>query len=246
VYRTTGGGNEVLRFKYSNRRLGDQRTIVDGLAAGVIHDGGRLRFGPDGALYVTTGESGQSQLAQDPSSLNGKLLRVARPHGAKKRPEIVSSGHRNVQGLDWQPGSHRLYATEFGPDAHDELNLIKQGANYGWPAREGSASGGGSTPALVDWNSVIAPSGATFVRTRGSKWTGDLLVAALRGAQLRRLVFDGSTVKRQETLYEGRFGRLREVVEGPDGALYLLTNNTDGRGVPRAGDDRIVRIEPPR
>jgi glucose/arabinose dehydrogenase len=159
------------------------------------------------------------------------------------RPEIVSLGHRNAQGIDWQPGSDRLYISEFGPDAHDELNLIVEGRNYGWPQAEGKA---GPTPAVIDWVDVIAPSGATFVHRHGSRWTGNLLVACLRGEQLRRIVFDGQRVVRDQVLYEGKYGRLRDVVEGPDGALYLLTNNTDGRGTPRPGDDRIVRLVPPR
>jgi glucose/arabinose dehydrogenase len=243
LYRTTSSGNEVLRYRYSRGRLTGARVIVRGLQAAEIHDGGRLRFGPDGALYITTGEAGQSQLAQDPSSLNGKILRVRDPRRGAVRPEIVSLGHRNVQGIDWQPGSDRLYATEFGPDAHDELNLIVEGRNYGWPQAEGED---GPTPALIDWVDIIAPSGATFVRRSGSRWTGNLLVACLRGEQLRRIVFDGQRVVSDDVLYEGKYGRLRDVVEGPDGAIYLLTNNTDGRGSPRAGDDRIVRLLAPR
>jgi glucose/arabinose dehydrogenase len=243
LYRTTASGNEVLRYRYRRGRLTGARVIVRGIRAGAIHDGGRLRFGPDGALYITTGEAGQSELAQDAGSLNGKLLRVRDPRGGAVRPEIVSLGHRNVQGLDWQPDSDRLYATEHGPDAHDELNLIVEGRNYGWPQSEGDE---GPTPAVIDWVQTIAPSGATFVRRAGSRWTGNLLVACLRGEQLRRVVFDGQRVVRNQALFDGRYGRLRDVVEGPDGAIYLVTNNTDGRGSPRSGDDRIVRLLPPR
>ena len=148
-----------------------------------------------------------------------------------------------MQGLDWQPGTELLYATEFGPDAHDEINQIREGTNYGWPDFEGKEGPG---PALIDYSEVIAPSGATFVHKSGSRWSGDLLVAALRGEQLRRITFDGNRVVSDKPMYEGKYGRLREVVEGPDGAIYLLTNNTDGRGTPRSGDDRIIRIVPPR
>ena len=243
VYRTTTSGNEVLRYRYSRGRLTSGRVIVRGIPAGVVHDGGRLRFGPDRALYITTGEAGEPQLAQDPDSLGGKILRVRNPRGGVVRPEIVSLGHRNVQGIDWQPGSDRLYVTEFGPDANDELNLITEGRNYGWPDAQGDE---GPTPAIIDWEDVIAPSGATFVRRRGSRWSGDMLVATLRGAHLRRITFDGDRVTGDESLYEDRYGRLRSVVEGPDGAIYLLTNNRDGRGSPRRGDDRIIRIVPPR
>jgi glucose/arabinose dehydrogenase len=242
LYRTTASGNEVLRYRYAAGRLTGPRLVVRGLRAGEIHDGGRLRFGPEGALYITTGEAGDGALAQDPQSLNGKILRVRDPRGAPVRPEVVSLGHRNVQGLDWQPGTDHLYATEFGPDHHDELNLILEGHNYGWPDFQGKA---GPTPAIIDWYDVIAPSGATFVRKPGSSWTGNLLVACLRGEQLRRIVFDGGAVRSDQSLYQGRWGRLRQVVEGPDGAIYVLTNNTDGRGSPGPGDDRIIRIVPP-
>jgi glucose/arabinose dehydrogenase len=243
LYRTTSSGNQVVRYRYKRGRLGAPTTIVRGIAAGVIHDGGRLRFGPDGALYITTGETGDSGLAQQEDSLNGKILRVRDTRAGVVDPEIVSLGHRNVEGLDWQPGTDLLYATEFGPDAHDEINQIRDGQNYGWPDTQGKEGPG---PALIDYVQVIAPSGATFVHKPGSRWSGNLLVAALRGEQLRRITFDGTTVTRDEKLYEGKYGRLREVVEGPDGAIYLLTNNTDGRGSPRKGDDRIVRIVPPR
>jgi glucose/arabinose dehydrogenase len=243
LYRTTAGGNQVLRYRYSGGRLTGGRVIVRGLKAAPIHDGGRLRFGPDGALYITTGEAGQPDLAQVPQALNGKILRVRDPRGGAVEPEIVSLGHRNVQGLDWQPGTDHLYATEFGPDAHDELNLIVDGGNYGWPDAQGKE---GPTPATIDWVDIIAPSGATFVHRSGSRWTGNLLVACLRGEQLRRITFEGNRVTGDHPMYEGRYGRLREVVEGPDGAIYLLTNNTDGRGDPRKGDDRIVRIVPPK
>ena len=243
LYRTTDSGNEVLRYRYKRGRLTAPKIVVRGIAAGVVHDGGRLRFGPEGALYITTGETGDPGLAQQPDSLNGKILRVRDPRGGPTRPEIVSLGHRNVQGLDWQPGTDLLYATEFGPDAHDEINQIRDGQNYGWPDTQGKD---GENPALIDYADVIAPSGATFVHRRGSKWTGDLLVAALRGEQLRRISFQGNQVTADRVLYEGKYGRLRQVVEGPDGGIYLLTNNTDGRGSPRGGDDRIVRIVPPR
>src|SRR3954452_19127561 len=243
LYRTTASGNEVVRYRYAQGRFTDPQTIVRGIKAGVIHNGGRLRFGPDGALYITTGETGDSGLAQQPESLNGKILRVKNPREGAVDPEIVSLGHRNVQGLDWQPGTELLYASEFGPDAHDEINQIRDGQNYGWPDFEGKEGPG---PALVDYPQVVAPSGATFVHKAGSKWSGALLVASLVGEQMRRITFDGNRVVSDKPMYEGKYGRLREVVEGPDAAIYLLTNNTDGRGTPRSGDDRIIRIVPPR
>jgi glucose/arabinose dehydrogenase len=245
LYRTTERGNEVARYRLTDAGLQEEATLVTGIAAAPIHDGGRLRFGPDRRLYISTGDAAQPDLAQDPNSLNGKLLRLApeQYRGAGGRPEVVSLGHRNVQGFDWEPGSGRLYASEHGPSGNDEINLIRQGANYGWPRVEGSDHGEFTAP-LVVYEDAIAPSGATFVRAGDSAWRGDFLVAALGGEQLRRLRFDDERVTRDEALYEGDFGRLRSVVEGPDGALYVLTNNTDGRGSPRDGDDRILRLEP--
>ncbi|MGI8944801.1 MAG: PQQ-dependent sugar dehydrogenase [Thermoleophilaceae bacterium] len=246
LYRTTGSGNEVLRYRLADGRLEQEETILDGLAASAIHDGGRIHFGPDGLLYVSTGEAGNPDLSQDRDSLNGKLLRLEDFRGDGGRPEVISLGHRNVQGFDWQPGSDRLFATEFGPDSNDEVNLIRAGRNYGWPEAQGDDGAPRFEPALVDYEEVIAPSGATFVSQPGSRWTGDFLLAALRGEQLRRVSLSGTRVTGNEPLFAGRFGRLRTVVEGPDGAIYALTNNTDGRGSPREGDDRILRIVPPR
>ena len=246
LYRTVSGGNEVARYRLEGRRLVEEQVIVRGIAAAPIHDGGRLRFGPDGALYITTGDAAQPELSQDPGSLNGKILRLdgERARGRGGRPEVVSLGHRNPQGLDWEPRSGRLYAPEHGPDGDDEVNLIEEGGNYGWPRVRGTGHGSFAAP-LVVYPASIAPSGATFARAEGSAWTGDFLVACLVGEQLRRLRFDGREVVVDEPLFEGEFGRLRTVVEGPDGALYVLTNNTDGRGSPREGDDRVLRIEPP-
>jgi glucose/arabinose dehydrogenase len=239
LYRTTSAGNEVARYRFEGGRLAEDEVVVEGIEAGVIHDGGRIRFGPDGALYVTSGDAGQDQLAQEPGSLNGKILRV---EGG--RTQVYSTGHRNPQGLDWQPGSGRLVASEHGPDGDDEVNLIEPGRNYGWPEVTGSEHGDFTAPAAV-YEDSIAPSGATFVSLPGSAWTGDYLIGALVGEQVRRLSFDGTKVTRDEALFEGGLGRVRVLVEGPDGALYALTSNRDGRGAPREGDDRIVRIVPP-
>jgi len=244
LYRTAGSGNEVLRYRLEGDRLVEQDTILDGIEAGAIHDGGRIHFGPDGLLYVSTGETGDGPLAQDPDSLNGKILRLRDFRGDGGDPEIVSLGHRNVQGFDWD-AEDRMYATEFGPDSDDEVNFIRKGSNYGWPEAQGKEGGDGFEPAVVNYEDVIAPSGATFVSMPGSAWSGDFLFANLVGEQLRRVEVDGTRAGEDEALFEGDLGRLRTVVEGPDGALYALTSNTDGRGSPREGDDRVVRIIPP-
>lgn len=247
VYRTTGSGNQLVRYRFAGGRLTGERVLVEGIAAAPIHDGGRVHFGPDGRLYFTTGDAADDQLAQDRGSLNGKILRMdaARLHGSGGRPEIVSLGHRNPQGFDWQPGTGRLVEDEHGPDGDDEVNVIRQGANYGWPKVRGENHDGFEAPKRV-YPESIAPSGATFVHQGGSAWTGNYLMGCLVGEQIRRVEFDGARVTGDEALFEGQLGRVRTVVEGPDGALYALTSNRDGRGSPRAGDDRIVRIVPPK
>ena len=254
LYFTTAGGMRLERWRMSGRRLERERSLVDGIAAGRVHDSGRIAFGPDGRLYVATGDSGDGELAQRPDSLNGKFLALtpAQYRGAGGRPEIISLGHRNPQGFDWQPGSGRLIATEHGPTegldgpgGYDEVNLIVKGGNYGWPRVFGFDQSGYNAPLRV-YRQPLAPSGGSFVSRRGSAWTGNFLFACLRGEQLRRLEFRGGRIVADQALLRGRFGRLRTVVEGPDGALYVLTSNRDGRGTPGAADDRILRITPPR
>jgi glucose/arabinose dehydrogenase len=246
LYRTREDGNDVARYRFEGGRLEEDAVILRGIGAAPIHDAGRIHFGPDGRLYVPTGDAGQDTLAQDRGSLNGKVLRMnpEQYRGERGRPEAFSLGHRNPQGFDWQPRTGRLYASEHGPDGDDEMNLLRRGANYGWPEAQGKDHDGFAAPLAV-YNPAIAPSGATFVSQPGSAWSGDFLVGCLIGEQVRRLTFDGSRVTRNEALFEGDFGRIRTVVEGPDGAVYLLTSNRDGRGTAREGDDRVLRVVPP-
>ena len=254
LYRTVGGGNQVARYRLDGARLREQAVIVDDIPGGFVHDGGRLQFGPDRRLYISTGEAGQPSLAQDRASLGGKVLRLGpatyRGAGAA-RPEVYSFGHRNPQGFDWQPGSGRLVATEHGPSGgdgprgFDEVNVVRAGANYGWPQVFGRDRRAGTAAPVALYEEAIAPSGGSFVSLPGSAWTGDFVFGALVGEQARRLSFAGGRVTADRALFEGEFGRLRTVVEGPDGALYALTSNRDGRGSPRDGDDRVLRIVPP-
>jgi glucose/arabinose dehydrogenase len=247
LYFTTAGGLQLERWRLEGDRLEREAGLIDGtIEAGPIHDSGRIAFGPDERLYVATGDAGNGPLAQDPGSLNGKYLRLApeQYRGGPSRPEVISSGHRNPQGFDWEPGTDRLISTEHGPSGgdgpqgFDEINEIRQGANYGWPEVFGDDHAGFTAPLRV-YEEAIAPSGATFTER------GDYYFATLRGEALRRLRFDGDRITADDVLLEGEYGRLRTVVEGPDGALYVLTSNRDGRGSPEDGDDRILRLTPP-
>ena len=255
LYFTTATGMRLERRRWTGSRLVREATLVDAIAAGRIHDSGRIGFGPDGRLYVATGDAGEPALAQDRGSLNGKLLALTpeQYHGDRPvRPQIVASGLRNPQGFDWQPGTGALIANDHGPsgfdgpEGYDEVDLIVPGGNYGWPEAIGGATGSGAYRApLRVYREPIAPSGGAFARRPGSRWTGDYFVAALRGEHLRRLALRDGRIVRDQTLLSRRFGRLRTVREGPDGGLYVLTSNRDGRGTPRAGDDRLLCVLPP-
>jgi glucose/arabinose dehydrogenase len=254
LYYTSAGGMRLERWRFSNGRLRRERSLVDGIAAGPIHDSGRIAFGPDHRLYVATGDAGDGNLAQRGDSLNGKFLALTpeQYRGVGGPPQIISRGHRNPQGFDWEPGTGRLIATEHGPTAgvdgpggYDEVNDIVAGGNYGWPVKFGFDQTGFNAPLRV-YREPIAPSGATFVTRPGSSWAGSFLFACLRGEDLHRLAFRGGRIVADQRLLQRRFGRLRTVVEGPRGDLYVLTSNRDGRGSPARGDDRILRITLPR
>jgi len=254
LYVTTGQGMQVQRWRLSGSRLRRDALVLGGIVAGPIHDSGRLRFGPDEQLYIATGDAGQRALSQRRDSRNGKILRLSKRQyrGEGARPEIYALGVRNPQGLAWQPRSGRLFAPDHGPSGFDgpggddEVNQIRRGANYGWPEVRGRDHGRFAAPLQV-YPQAIAPSGAAFLATGGSSWTGDLFVAALKGRQLRRLSLDGAALRSDRALYSGRYGRLRAVVEAPDGTLWVTTSNRDGYGRPVTGDDdRILRIIPPR
>jgi glucose/arabinose dehydrogenase len=254
LYYTRAGGMRLERWRFGGGRLRRERSLVDGIAAGRIHDSGRIAFAPDGRLYVATGDAGHGELAQRTDSLNGKFLALTpeQYRGAGGAPEVISIGHRNPQGFDWEPGTGRLIATEHGPTqgldgpgGYDEINAIVPGGNYGWPVKFGFDQSGFNAPLRV-YAQPLAPSGATFVTHPGSSWTGSFVFACLRGEQLRRMRFRGGAIVADQALIRGRFGRLRTVVEGPRGYLYVLTSNRDGRGTPTRADDRILRITAPR
>lgn len=243
AYITTAQDNRVVRMSFDGAALSEQAPIFTGIPAGTIHNGGRIALGPDGKLYVATGERGDPGLAQDPSSLGGKILRInldgsIPPDNPDPASPVWSLGHRNIQGLAWDAAG-RMWATEFGANRIDELNLIEPGGNYGWPMAEGRAGTEGLIDPVVQWGvDEASPSGLAF-------FGGALWVAALRGERLFRIPVgaDGG-LGEPESLFVGRFGRLRTVVAAPDGALWFTTSNRDGRGSPRDGDDRILLYQP--
>ncbi len=242
-YVSTATDNRVLRAKLDGDSLGTPEPILTGIPLGSNHDGGRLQFGPDGYLYVSTGETGaQPQLAQDRESLAGKILRITTDgEPAPGNPfdnEIWSWGHRNVQGLAFDDGG-RLWASEFGADEFDELNMISEGANYGWPEVEGT----GGAPDYVDpqltWSTDEAsPSGLAYS-------DGYLWMAALRGERLWRVQVTGDRARNPEGFFVGDYGRMRTIAVAPDGNLWVTTSNLDGRNDdPDESDDRILLIRP--
>jgi glucose/arabinose dehydrogenase len=243
AYSTGPDGNRIQRFPLTGGAgsfgLGSPTTVIDGLPSAGIHNGGRLAFGPDGMLYASAGDAGQADRAQDLDYLGGKILRMTPDGGVPADNPFPGSpvwtlGHRNVQGLAWTADG-TMYASEFGQNTWDELNRITPGSNYGWPVVEGIAGRAGYVDPLQQWpTSEASPSGLAAVQ-------GTLFLANLRGQVLRAVpVADPSTAT---ALYDGTYGRLRAVTVAPDGSLWIVTNNTDGRGSPRSGDDRILRVE---
>jgi len=250
--------NKLSRFTESNNELSDELILLDKIVGGSIHDGGRIKFGPDGMLYVTTGEAGIPDRAQDLNSLGGKILRI-NPDGTIpddnpfENSPVYSYGHRNPQGLDWDPVTGKLVISEHGPSgergfAHDEVNVIEPGKNYGWPKVVGDEIDPRYTnPILHTGDETWAPSGASFYDSNNiPEWENKYFIATLRGNHLRMLDLDieQNEVISSEALFQGEFGRLRDASVDPNGNLYILTSNRDGRGSPEPTDDRILRIIP--
>jgi glucose/arabinose dehydrogenase len=245
IYHTYSNGsavlNKVVMLTERDNQIIESQVVIDGIPAADRNDGGRIRFGPDGMLYIATGDARQQELAQNGGSLAGKILRL-NPDGTIPEDNpfegspVYSYGHRNVQGLAWHPVTGDLYASEHGAEGNDEINLIRPGANYGWPIEVCDAER--FEEPIVCFSPAIAPAGMAFAASDRLGYQDDILLAALKAQHLRLIELESGT----ETNVLTGFGRIRDVVEAPDGSLYLLTSNRDGRAIPDQSDDKILRI----
>lgn len=261
VYNEGGFKVRVTRFKDTGEQLTERKVIIENIAGAAVHVGMALGFGPDGKLYITTGDAAKKELGDQLNKIEGKTLRLNDDGSIPRdnpfvnrsgaRPEIWSYGHRNAQGIAWQPGSNLMFQTEHGPSGFDgpgggdEVNIVERGKHYGWPAIHHKQTRDGMVSPLLEYTPSVAPGGAAFYR--GDKipaFKNNLFFACLRGSMLVRVVLDGRRVVRTEEMFKNEYGRLRAVAFGPDGHLYFGTSNRDGRGNPHAEDDRIFRLIP--
>jgi len=251
TYRDESGNlkNRLVRLRNTGTGGVMDAILLDGINGNTIHDGGRVKIGPDGKIYWTTGDAGNAQSAQDLSSFNGKILRLNRDGTIPEdnpfpRSPVYTYGHRNPEGLAWHINTGILYATEHGSSATDELNLIEPGNNYGWPIIRGDETRSGMvSPVIQSGSDTWAPAGATFVN--GGEWNNLLLFTGLRGESLFKIRFqdnDPLKIASFERLFRNKYGRLRDVIQGSENIIYIATSNTDGRGSPGPDDDRIIRL----
>ena len=267
AYEAKNGKNvRVRRYRENGETLIEPKTIIESIDAARFHAGTRLGFGPDGKLYITTGDATKQKRAQKLDSLNGKTLRLnddgtipddnpfVKQKGA--RGEIWTYGHRNAQGMDWQPETGLMFQTEHGPSLFDgvslfkkrtggdEVNIVEKGKNYGWAKISHEMTRKGMETPLVEYSPAIAPaSGMFYTGEMFPEFKGNFFIGALKGKAIIRLILDGRKIVGQERLLEKEYGRIREVAQSPDGAIYFSTSNRDGRGDAAANDDRILRIE---
>lgn len=240
-YYTAADDNRIVRLTYRDGELGAPEPVLTGIPKGTIHNGGRLAFGPDDQLYVSTDNTGEDELSQDKDSLAGKILRMTPDGDVPKQDNpfgdslVYSYGHRNVEGLAFD--SHeRLWASEFGENTWDELNLIEPGGNYGWPEVEGKSDNDEFVAPVWQWRTDEAsPSGIAIV--------DDIVyMASLRGERVWQIPIAGDRVRKPREFFTGEYGRLRTIEPAPDGSLWLTTSNRDGRGTSNSHDDRILRV----
>jgi glucose/arabinose dehydrogenase len=257
---------KVVRYKENGETLVEPKIIIDAIPASQYHAGTRLKFGPDGKLYITTGDATKQARAQKLDLINGKTLRLnddgtipednpfTKQAGA--RPEIWTYGHRNAQGMDFHPETGVMFQTEHGPSlidgvslfkrrGGDEVNIVEKGKNYGWDKISHSSTKAGMETPIIEFSPAIAPGSGTFYR--GNLFPGfknNYFIGALKGEMIIRLVLDGDKIVSRDKLLEKQYGRIREVAIGPDGSIYFSTSNRDGRGDPEKLDDKILRILP--
>ncbi len=256
----------VARYRENGETLVEPKTIIEGIPAAQYHSGTRLKFGPDGKLYITTGDATKQSRAQKLDSINGKTLRLNddgtipndNPFINQKdaRPEIWTYGHRNAQGMDFQPETGLMFQTEHGPSiidgvslfkrtGGDEVNIVERGKNYGWAKISHNMTRKGMETPIVEYSPAVAPASGMFYRgDLFPEFKGNVLFGALKGQMIVRIVLDGRKIVSQDKLLEKEYGRIREIAEGLDGAIYFSTSNRDGRGDPSKEDDRILRIVP--
>lgn len=256
-----GLANRVMRYRLQNAKLTQQTVIVDELPGARFHNGCRIRFGPDGKLYITTGEATDRQIAQDLSSLGGKILRVNEDGSIPmdnpfRNSAVFAYGVRNPQGIDWHPSIGLLFETEHGPSGFDgpgggdEVNIVEAGKNYGWPKIHHRQTREGMVSPLLEYTPAVAPASGSFYRgDLFPKFKENYFFGALRGQHIHRVILDPKDPRKvvsTERLLKREFRRIRDVVEGPDGSIYFCTSNRDGRERPFEDDDRILRIVPAR
>jgi len=268
AYQASGGkAVKVVRYRETGETLTDAKTIIEAIPAARYHAGTRLGFGPaDGKLYLTTGDATNQSQGQELNTLGGKTLRLNddgtipedNPFVNRKdaRPEIWTYGHRNAQGMAWQPETNLMFQTEHGPSlidgvslfkrsGGDEVNIVAKGKNYGWAKISHKMKRGGMETAIVEYSPAIAPASGMFYRgTLFPEFKNNFFFGALKSESIVRLVLDGRKIVAQEILFAKTYGRVREIAEAPDGSIYFSTSNRDGRGDPNATGDRILRIVP--